>query len=318
MPKRPDLPCAVCGRMLWRGTTSLPDGMATCRPCRRLKYRRRCAWCGDCLEVRGANYCSRPCASAARQTRCEICRAPFRGHGRTQRTCSRACGLELSYRNGRTRAIKVRRIWPKNCETCGSLYVARNIRSRFCSPTCAPAAPYTYTPTVSVVACRECGTEFSTTRGKTAKYCGARCARRCANRQRRHKERTRLVEKSTPMRTEWTPLSECAECGTALTGRPKRYCSQPCGDRARDRQARHRARTGLAQPADLITIHMLGERDNWRCHICRHKVERAFATIDHLVPVSLGGLHVWMNVALACAHCNSTRGNRGSIQMMLM
>lgn len=60
MPRRPDLPCAVCGRMLWRGRTSLPEGQATCRPCRAARPKqarpqaprkardRRKARCVDC------------------------------------------------------------------------------------------------------------------------------------------------------------------------------------------------------------------------------------------------------------------------------
>jgi endogenous inhibitor of DNA gyrase (YacG/DUF329 family) len=35
MPRKPDVPCASCGRLLWRGRTSLPPGQATCHPCRR-------------------------------------------------------------------------------------------------------------------------------------------------------------------------------------------------------------------------------------------------------------------------------------------
>lgn len=35
MPRHPDLPCAGCGRLMWRGTTSLPEGQARCRECRR-------------------------------------------------------------------------------------------------------------------------------------------------------------------------------------------------------------------------------------------------------------------------------------------
>lgn len=34
MPK--DLPCAVCGHPMWRGTKSLPEGQAICHPCRRV------------------------------------------------------------------------------------------------------------------------------------------------------------------------------------------------------------------------------------------------------------------------------------------
>ena len=35
MPRRPDLPCAGCGTLMWRGKGSLPEGEAKCRACRR-------------------------------------------------------------------------------------------------------------------------------------------------------------------------------------------------------------------------------------------------------------------------------------------
>ena len=35
MPQRPDLPCADCGKLMWRVATSLPEGQARCHPCRR-------------------------------------------------------------------------------------------------------------------------------------------------------------------------------------------------------------------------------------------------------------------------------------------
>jgi 5-methylcytosine-specific restriction endonuclease McrA len=35
MTKKPDLPCADCGQLLYRGPNSLPEGKARCRPCRR-------------------------------------------------------------------------------------------------------------------------------------------------------------------------------------------------------------------------------------------------------------------------------------------
>lgn len=35
MPKRPDLPCAGCGRLMWRGPGTLPPGEARCRECRK-------------------------------------------------------------------------------------------------------------------------------------------------------------------------------------------------------------------------------------------------------------------------------------------
>jgi hypothetical protein len=35
MAHKPDVPCAGCGKLLWRGPGSLPDGKRLCRDCRR-------------------------------------------------------------------------------------------------------------------------------------------------------------------------------------------------------------------------------------------------------------------------------------------
>jgi 5-methylcytosine-specific restriction endonuclease McrA len=71
------------------------------------------------------------------------------------------------------------------------------------------------------------------------------------------------------------------------------FCSWSCGDQARGKG---------------ISTNLVGRRDKWRCHICHRKVERKDASVDHLIPVSLGGeTEIW-NVALAHLSCNSQRG----------
>lgn len=58
-------------------------------------------------------------------------------------------------------------------------------------------------------------------------------------------------------------------------------------------------------------------RDGWRCQICWRKVNptakvpnsRA-ATIDHIVPLSIGGTHEPINCQTACFSCNSLKGDR--------
>jgi 5-methylcytosine-specific restriction endonuclease McrA len=60
----------------------------------------------------------------------------------------------------------------------------------------------------------------------------------------------------------------------------------------------------------------VGVRDGWVCHLCGGEVVQVAgvadepwgATVDHLVPVVEGGLHVWGNVALAHRRCNISRG----------
>lgn len=61
-------------------------------------------------------------------------------------------------------------------------------------------------------------------------------------------------------------------------------------------------------------------RDRWACHLCGDPVlkgsHRSGAphplgpSIDHIVPMSLGGAHTWENVALAHHLCNALKGNR--------
>ena len=47
-------------------------------------------------------------------------------------------------------------------------------------------------------------------------------------------------------------------------------------------------------------------RDGWHCAYCRGPAE----TLDHVIPRSRGGRHVWENVVAACATCNHTKGDR--------
>lgn len=66
-------------------------------------------------------------------------------------------------------------------------------------------------------------------------------------------------------------------------------------------------------------------RDKWRCQLCGKPVDRdakaphpLSVTLDHVVPMSVGGDHTYANVQ--CAHflCNSIKGNRGSQQLALV
>jgi 5-methylcytosine-specific restriction endonuclease McrA len=47
-------------------------------------------------------------------------------------------------------------------------------------------------------------------------------------------------------------------------------------------------------------------RDDHRCQYCGGAAE----SIDHVIPRSKGGLHVWDNVVAACRACNVRKGDR--------
>lgn len=74
-----------------------------------------------------------------------------------------------------------------------------------------------------------------------------------------------------------------------------------------------------------MTLAELGERDGWRCHLCRLRVDRTLTsphpmsgTFDHLIPVADGGTDAPINLALAHRHCNTRRGRRGLAQLLLV
>jgi len=59
-----------------------------------------------------------------------------------------------------------------------------------------------------------------------------------------------------------------------------------------------------------FTLQEIAARDQWRCHLCQELVTRQTWSMDHLVPLSLGGEHSRANVALAHQLCNVKRGRR--------
>jgi 5-methylcytosine-specific restriction endonuclease McrA len=51
-------------------------------------------------------------------------------------------------------------------------------------------------------------------------------------------------------------------------------------------------------------------RDGYECQYCGKKLTNATGTIDHVVPQSRGGKHLWANVVAACVVCNNSKDNR--------
>lgn len=61
----------------------------------------------------------------------------------------------------------------------------------------------------------------------------------------------------------------------------------------------HRAQATLTRRAVFA-------RDGWVCQYCGDPAEN----VDHVIPRSKGGLHVWENVVAACRRCNQKKENR--------
>lgn len=50
-------------------------------------------------------------------------------------------------------------------------------------------------------------------------------------------------------------------------------------------------------------------RDGYRCQYCGCDVDRRSATVDHVLPASLGGKTTFENTVTACGPCNAGKGN---------
>lgn len=73
---------------------------------------------------------------------------------------------------------------------------------------------------------------------------------------------------------------------------------------------KRRSRERGATVTELINRVSIYERDGGRCHLCGRFVSRKKFTLDHLVPLVLGGDHTAANVKVAHGVCNSRKGAR--------
>jgi hypothetical protein len=116
------------------------------------------------------------------------------------------------------------------------------------------------------------------------------------------------------------PASSCLECGGELLPADnhrkvtmiRQYCSSVCRNRAKCRRRRV-TRAGL--PTDRYAAADIFKRDEWTCQLCGDGIDRRVkwpdpwsASIDHVVPVSMGGADVVSNVQAAHLRCNVVKG----------
>ena len=60
------------------------------------------------------------------------------------------------------------------------------------------------------------------------------------------------------------------------------------------------------RPRAPLTRRAVFARDGWTCQYCGAQAEN----LDHVIPRSRGGEHVWENVVAACRRCNAKKENR--------
>lgn len=117
---------------------------------------------------------------------------------------------------------------------------------------------------------------------------------------------------------------DCQGCGAATTR--DKWCPTCFAEQRRAHWRRKNTqRRGARIEGARLSLAQLGDRDGWRCHLCRRRVNRRLVsphprsgTFDHLIPVADGGTDSPENLALAHRDCNTRRGCRGVVQLQLV
>lgn len=158
--------------------------------------------------------------------------------------------------------------------------------------------------------CAVCGAIF-TRQGNAQKYCSDKCR-----------------DKAAGIKQEITKV--CKECGKeyATASGNQKYCGKKCLNKRKNRvnNLNKNKRMTLNGKADYsITLEKLIKRHKNTCHICGEKCSNndyiisddgyfiagnLYPSIDHVLPISKGGRHVWSNVKLAHRQCNSMKSDK--------
>lgn len=270
--------------------------------------------------------------------RCERCDESFKPrHGK--RFCSEKCRRRAeSDRLDRYASAPVRA-----CEQCGVEFRRRKDAknaARFCSRDCGFAAKSNLREeqrvlpelrakalvlatlhSVARCLCAACGSRFE---GEALgdRYCSDNC--------RSEHRRARYIAANDNGRDR-SPRP-CAGCGEIFApeygDRRRMFCSPACVRLTDDYKARRKAAKLKRRGAVVENVNPIEvfQRDGWRCQLCGVKTPRKLRgtyddrapELDHIVPISKGGEHSYINTQCACRRCNGLKGDVPLGQMRLV
>jgi 5-methylcytosine-specific restriction endonuclease McrA len=107
-------------------------------------------------------------------------------------------------------------------------------------------------------------------------------------------------------------LAACKPCEHKLAKIRRKRNPEKTSIANRTRKARKRH----APIAEHISLDVIFIRDHQICSLCHTRVKRKEASVDHIIPLSKGGMHSYVNCALAHKRCNSSKNNRLVLQQL--
>lgn len=243
--------------------------------------------------------------------------------------CGKPMQTELSAGQAMCHPCRRHRPLPNTCRRCG-----KPARRDYCTRDCWSKRAGG-TPRATGRTCEICQTPYRATHADQRT-----CGRACGVTLQRTITKTLPAQHATPVKTNWSAVryTNCPYCKTVFATQASNlrpYCSNiSCKrDHANAAQLReyhsnpdrkatvlaqaHRRRASMFnQWIEDVDPRIVYERDQWTCHLCGQAVDRSgkrgpwMPSLDHVTPISLGGLHSYANTACSHYRCNLSKGNR--------
>lgn len=309
----------------------------------------KCEYCGKEFFSNYSNkkYCSNECYKEAdkankrmkyvwksdRADACVFCGEPL-GKGRVKYCSSFCARKDRNIKQGR---ISHSEILTKNCCVCGKEFETWRSRQQCCSEKCRN----------EYKRIREANRDRKEQERKKylKKHPNARTAEerhkehverekvKSAERERKKEDREKEKAERDAIKQakkqanidywqNYEAEHECAICGCVFVAHYPlaKYCSKKCSRKVTRIRKRYE---GITIDKD-ITVQKLAKRDHDKCQLCglpvdwndKHKTDKAvicgdmYPSVDHIIPISSGGLHAWNNVQLAHRICNTRKSNK--------
>lgn len=269
---------------------------------------------------------------------CAHCNSVFQSTRKNKKYCTVKCSRKAQdrKRNPLTRAeYEASRKKAANyfkCEHCGKDSY-RNISgtntgpNRFCCMQCMKDAAAAKRPAkVDVFLSKPCTVCNAAFVGRASK---TRCSKACDlahGRMRtlqfvlaRHRQAARVV------------TCEQCECRfSPLYGASHATLCVPCAEeraRVAKRIAKmQRKALTLGVDAERVDPFKVFARDKWRCRLCGVSTPKSkrgthddnAPELDHIIPISKGGAHTYLNTQCACRRCNNKKSDKAMGQLLLI
>ena len=147
-------------------------------------------------------------------------------------------------------------------------------------------------------------------RGQAIKKAYRRRYQMTQEQRERYRQAARIHEKEQKYKDRRRRYDMSAKGKAMKASKDKRYAQTESGKFSKHKTEIKRKRQLTASDCTLTRAQWIEikEKYNHKCAYCHRQMTRL--EMDHVIPLSLGGMHTAENVVPACRTCNASKGNR--------